>query len=277
MCLGLFAKESPAGEALPEDWIEVTERDEDTLLHECGRPVIPASAVDLSFVASLIARVALDVLEQREAKQNHWLWSREVATDVDYRFDKPLVTVCSSLPRHEDCPACQEPDVVGAVLSEAVRAEIVSQVELSVSVETGGILLGFVDDERKAVVLRATGPGPKAKKSAAQFERDVDFVQAELGRAAEEFGRRGLYIGEWHSHLEAEPEPSARDIMSMCGIAGASNYATRCPITLIVGVDTETAEVVTWRTWSFPVSGRVYPIEHEVVPNAELDARKPVK
>ncbi|NQU25652.1 MAG: ThiF family adenylyltransferase [Candidatus Nealsonbacteria bacterium] len=276
MCLGLFARESRDGVGLSEDWIEVTERDEDVLLHECGRPVIPASAVDLSFVASLIARVALDVLEQREPKQNHWLWSREVATDLDSRFDKPLVTVCNSLPRHNDCPVCQEPDIVGAVLSEAVRAEILSHVHLSVSVESGGILLGFVDDERKAVVVRATGPGPKAKKSAARFERDVDFVQAELEQAARDFGRRGLYIGEWHSHLNAEPEPSGRDIMSMCGIAEASNYATRCPIMLIAGIDIDTAEVVTLRTWSFPVSGRVYSIEHEVVPNAGLDARKPV-
>ncbi len=41
MCLGLHAKASRAGEPCPDGWLEVTERDEDVLLHECGRPVIP--------------------------------------------------------------------------------------------------------------------------------------------------------------------------------------------------------------------------------------------
>ncbi|MHC4401374.1 MAG: ThiF family adenylyltransferase [Planctomycetota bacterium] len=265
-CLGLYVRASRAGESFPDGWIEVTEREEDVLLHECGRPVIPASAVDLSFVASLTARVALDVLEERASETNHWLWSREVATDVDARFEKPLVTVCGSLPQHNDCPACQEPDVVGVVLSEAVREAIVAEVESSLLVETGGILLGFIDQDRKAVVVRATGPGPNAKKSATVLERDVEFVQAELERAAKEFGRRGLYIGEWHSHLESEPEPSGRDIMSLCGIAETPDYATRCPVMLIVGLNPKTGKVATLKSWSFPVSGRVYPVKLEVVP-----------
>jgi hypothetical protein len=63
------------GESATKDWIEVTESDDDAVIHECGRPVIPASAIDLSFIATLAARVALDVLEEVDGETNHWVWS----------------------------------------------------------------------------------------------------------------------------------------------------------------------------------------------------------
>ena len=261
MCLGLCARASGEAEPNHEDWIEVREREEDILLHECGRPVIPASAIDLSFVASLVARVALDVLEQQDSDENHWVWSREAAPDVDARLDKPFATVAGTHTQHADCSACQEPDVVKVLVPDDVRAKIVSEVESSVSVETGGILLGHINEDRIAVVVRATGPGPNAKKSAALFERDVEFVQSELEQTAKEYGKQGLYIGEWHSHLESDPEPSDRDIMSLCGIAEAPNYATRCPVMIIAGLDTETGKVTKFKGWSFPLSSRVCSVE----------------
>ena len=75
-CIGLHARDARDGLKTGSDWIEVTEREEDVLIHECGRPVIPASAIDLSFIASLTARVALDLLEGSQLVENHWVWSR---------------------------------------------------------------------------------------------------------------------------------------------------------------------------------------------------------
>ena len=99
------------------------------------------------------------------------------------------------------------------------------------------MLIGYVDEARRAVVLRATGPGPGVERSATLFSRDVPFIQAELERAVAELGERGLYLGEWHSHLEAEPSPSPTDIGSLFGIASAPNYLTRCPVMIVVGYD----------------------------------------
>lgn len=262
-CIGIHAEEARKGEEAPEGWIAVSEREQDILLHECGRPVIPASAVDLSFVASLIARMSLDVLEGKTSTDNHWVWSREAASDVDPRFDKPFTTVSGSLPRLENCPACQEPDVTSVSLPKEIRDFIYSEVESSVDAETGGVLIGYVQG-RKAFVTRATGPGPKAIKSATRFERDVEYVQNELERATSELGERGLYIGEWHSHLETAPKPSPTDITSLFGIAESTNYATRCPVMLIAGLNTITKQVERLKSWSFPISGRIYSIEYEV-------------
>jgi len=252
-CLGRYA-----GEAQNGKWVKVAERDDDILLHECGRPVIPASAIDLSFVASLIARKSLDVLEERAVDSNHWVWSRDIALDLGPQFVTPFFVDETKWAQRADCGACTEPDVTSIILSREIAETIRAEVEASVDAETGGILIGHVQG-RTAVVMRATGPGPNAKRTKAVFERDVEFVQSQLDQAAGEFGERGLYIGEWHSHLETDPEPSPRDIRSMCGIAEAPNYATRCPVMVIAGLDTVTGQLAKMKGWSFPIAGRVYP------------------
>lgn len=252
-CLGRYAQEAQRNK-----WVAISERDEDVLLHECGRPVIPASAIDLSFVASLIARKALDVLEGKAVAGNHWVWSRDVALDVGTQFDRPFVVDEWTWPQHGNCTACTEPEVTEVLLSGGVAEAIRAEVEASVDAETGGILIGHIRG-RLAVVIRATGPGPNAKRTKAVFERDVEFVQSQLEQSASEFGERGLYVGEWHSHLETEPEPSPRDIRSMCGIAEAPNYATRCPVMIIAGLDTAGGRLAALKAWSFPIAGRVYP------------------
>jgi len=262
-CLGCYAHASRAGVRAPDDWVEISEREEDILLHECGRPVISASATDLAFTAALISRIALDFLEERELTANHWLWSSEPATELDPRLDRPLSTLRLCLPRSERCLTCQEPEVRSVLLFEQAREAIAAEVRSSLSLETGGILLGYVNDERQAVILRATGPGPKATMSSTSFDRDVDFVQAELQKAAEELGPKGLYLGEWHSHLDPDPEPSPRDLTSMCGIAEAPNYATRCPVLLIAGLEIATGKIAMLKTWCFPLGGRMSSISHE--------------
>lgn len=268
-CLGYYASQARAGKAPPSGWVDVPESDDDILLHECGRPVIPASAIDLSFVAALTARVTLDILQGNPTEDNHWLWSSRPVTDAALSNLHPLGTVSARLDRFAGCPVCQEPDVVGVVLREDAREAIVAEVESTPSTETGGILLGFVDQDRHAVVIRATGPGPEATKSAGGFDRDIEFVQGELQKAASELGNRGLYVGEWHSHLDADPEPSGIDISSLCGIAKASNYATRCPVLLIAGLEVKTGRVAKLKTWSFPIGGPVYPVEHTVARSDE--------
>jgi integrative and conjugative element protein (TIGR02256 family) len=236
--------------------VDVPERTEDVLLHECGRPVIPASAIDLSLVSSFVARKALDVLQSKSDLKNHLLWSRDSATDIHPSFDKSFSTIEMSFEQRPDCPACQEPDVTTVVITPEIREIIRKEVEASTTAETGGILIGYIEN-RNAIVVRATGPGPNAKQTPYIFERDVNFVQQELDRAAKELGERGLYIGEWHSHLVASPEPSGQDVESLCGIAQAPNYATRCPAMIIAGLDKEKGKLADLKCWTFPTAGRV--------------------
>ena len=221
MCLASYAQTGRAGIETPAGWIDVPEGEDEALLHECGRPVIPASAADLAFTASLIARVALDILEGRQGPENHWLWHRFAETEIDSRLEREWSTFSARLPQAYNCHVCQEPDVVEVILPESVRAEIIALTEASPESETGGVLIGYVDKERRAVVVKATEPGPKSIQTRYRFERDVEYVQQALDQAGKELGNQGLYIGEWHSHLEVEPEPSPTDITSLCGISEA--------------------------------------------------------
>jgi integrative and conjugative element protein (TIGR02256 family) len=269
-CLSEYARATRRGEAKPSDWIDVPETEEDVLLHECGRPVIPASAIDLSFVAALIARVCLDVLEGKTADSNHWLWSQSPAPDVDPRLAQGLYTFIGRLERRFGCPACQEPGVVQLIITESAQADITSITESSPAAETGGVLIGFIDEQCRAVVVRVTGPGPRAERSRSRFSRDIEYVQAELVRAQQELGSRGMYIGEWHSHLEAKPQPSPTDIESLFGVAAAPHYLTRCPAMIIAGLDAGTGKVAALGSWAFPVEGRVHEIVHETLSSGSV-------
>lgn len=253
-CLAQFATEAHSNE-----WLDIVEREEDVLLHECGRPVISASAIDLSFVASLIARKALSFLEGDETHDNHWVWSRDPTTEVGAGFDRPFAVVSAEWKPLADCHTCRTNVLTDIRLSEGVSDFIRAEVESSSNAETGGILIGYIDGQ-SVVVVKATGPGPKAKRTATRLERDVEFVQKQLDDAEKALGIKGRYVGEWHSHLESDPKPSGRDLESMCGIADASNYQTECPAMIIAGTDTVTGRLSQLKSWMFPAGGSLYPI-----------------
>ncbi|MBI1349459.1 hypothetical protein GC163_24605 [bacterium] len=244
-CLSLVAQETHS------EWIAVTECPEDALLHECGRPVIAGSAVDLSYVAALIARLALNTLEDRTIVANHLVWSLEGAAELSPLLKHPYSVAQSVFVPKPNCPSCGPAKILTVELPQSVRETMVAEVVSSPATETGGILLGRLDGS-KAIIHRATGPGPNAVRTPTKFERDLEFSQQEL-EAEVSNGNGNIYLGEWHSHLVAVPEPSGRDVLSMTGIAEAANYATDCPVMLICGLDPQTQNVGDIKAWVFPV------------------------
>jgi integrative and conjugative element protein (TIGR02256 family) len=266
-CLVLCSEDSRKGDTPPQGWIDIPETDTGELLHECGRPVIAGSAIDLSFVAGLIARVALDYLEDRIADKNHWVWVGKPAPGIDSRLACGRSTIATHLAPRIACPACQEPDVRELIITQGVKDQVTSLVESSPDKEMCGILVGYVDDMKRAIAVRAIGPGPRATRSRTTCQRDVEYIQHELNQSTDKLGEKGVYIGEWHSHLEPKPEPSPTDIQSLFGISGAINYLTRCPVMLIAGLDASTGKVTTYRSWAFQASGRMFCIANKTLPN----------
>jgi integrative and conjugative element protein (TIGR02256 family) len=265
-CLGLYSRAGLNGGPVPSHWIRVDERPEDILLHECGRPVIPASAVDLAFIAALIARTALDFLEGKPVEKNHFLWTRIGSPDIDKRLADPMTTFEGFLGPSPACTVCREPEVNKIHISENAQATMIRLAEQDPTAETGGILIGWVDSNGTATVIKATEPGTNAKRSPRLFVRDTQFAQREIEEAARQFGPKGAYVGEWHSHLEADPSPSPLDLESMVGIARAQNYLTRCPIMVIAGVDPGSRKVTAVRSWSVPLGGSLYQVENRTIP-----------
>lgn len=102
--------------------------------------------------------------------------------------------------------------------------------------ETGGILVGhYTPDHRIAVVVRATGPSSDARAGATWFVRGVQGLQELLDKLWR--GGNGFYLGEWHSHPGASPDPSGRDLTQMRTIASSERYRCPEPIMVILGGD----------------------------------------
>lgn len=100
--------------------------------------------------------------------------------------------------------------------------------------ETGGILFGTTRAD--AVVVRHAGqPGPRAVRQPAFFLRDLEHAQ----RLADEAYKidRSVWVGEWHTHLDAPAIPSKRDLDTYAQLLADPDLAFGYFVALIV-VDT---------------------------------------
>lgn len=247
------------GGAPPLDWLDLPEVPGEIISRECGNPVLAGSAADLRFAANLTARAALDELGDG-VEWNNLLWSREPLPDVHADLARPYATLLRTISPHPRCSTCGRPRTVAITLSPEARESIVRLTQGKPDRETGGVLIGYVDDVGVAVVVEATDAGPNATETPTRYEHDVSYVNACLREAAERLGERGRYIGEWHSHLERDPRPSARDVESLSDIAAAPNYLTDEPVMVIAGLDPATGQVTTLHGSCFPVGLRMHEI-----------------
>lgn len=120
---------------------------------------------------------------------------------------------------------------------QTARELIIEESKRRTGLETGGILMGYIDQERWALIItHATLPGPKAVHKPAYFLRDTRYCQAELDRIHEQSEGKIHYIGEWHKHLELDPKPSPLDKQSLTEIAIQPNYETDQPVLVICGI-----------------------------------------
>ena len=80
-------------------------------------------------------------------------------------------------------------------------------------VETGGILVGWKVRSGTILVTRATGPGAMAVQEPGYFELHPAFREEVLRGIRSELDER--YVGDWHTHLVGNGEPSARDLRAV--------------------------------------------------------------
>ena len=153
------------------------------MLHECGRPVIAGSAVDLAFLSGLIARTAIDYLESGPLLRNHLVWTLRATDEFGELLCSPFIVAHSNFEPQPGCPSCGIAKIQSVLLPDTIRAFIFGEVASYPIVETGGIIIGRIDGS-VAIVTRATGPGPNAVRTATRFERDVDYANEKLDTEA---------------------------------------------------------------------------------------------
>ena len=114
-------------------------------------------------------------------------------------------------------------DALGEMFAEAERMH---------PLETGGMLLGWTNDEGdERVVVAVIGPGAAAVHGATSFVPDAVWQQHELEVTYNRSDRKVTYLGDWHVHPMGAFGMSRRDRRTMRTIA--SEKEARCPTPLM--------------------------------------------
>ncbi|MBL7706756.1 MAG: Mov34/MPN/PAD-1 family protein [Taibaiella sp.] len=99
--------------------------------------------------------------------------------------------------------------------------------------ETGGIMFGqYLDNHSIASILVISGPPKDSKRTQFSFVRGKAGVQKLVD---DNWAEGGYYLGEWHYHPNASPEPSSQDIKQLHKIARDRRFNCPEPIMLIIG------------------------------------------
>jgi integrative and conjugative element protein (TIGR02256 family) len=245
-CISRYQLDSSSDEG---KWLDVPD-DEDTLLSfECGNPVLAASGVDLTIISALCTKIVLEDIESSFGQNNHWLWASEALEN------HPALVQAHALSSRQftplpNCPFCSKPPVKSLVIPPDVKTKIEELVIDAGVNETGGILIGYFDEEKNAVVTNASDPGPNAVCTPVKFLKDIPYTQKWLEDQIRSSLDQVEYIGEWHSHPNSDTTPSITDIGSLNGIADSPDYLCRTPVMLIAGSNGN-GEIVEISTYSF--------------------------
>jgi integrative and conjugative element protein (TIGR02256 family) len=148
----------------------------------------------------------------------------------------------------------------GLLIPEDVLAELFERCAEAGCHETGSILVGHYRRRNALAVVTSIPETPgDSFHGRAYFERGTRGLRALLNRLW--IRKKHYYLGEWHYHPNARPDPSGRDHDQMRQIASCPRYACPEPILVIVG---GTAD-------AWLVSARVYPGGSEVVLEATIN------
>lgn len=144
----------------------------------------------------------------------------------------------------------------GLLISQELVTEILTICARKCPDETGGILLGKYSTQLDcAVVTIATKAPPDSRSGRTWFKRGVQGLQSLLEKLW--IKNRQYYLGEWHFHPYAAPDPSGTDKMQVQEIAESQQYSCPEPILLIVGGDPRGK----WEARAFVFRKQQIPIE----------------
>jgi integrative and conjugative element protein (TIGR02256 family) len=102
--------------------------------------------------------------------------------------------------------------------------------------ETGGILAGKYDHSHKRADISIVVDAPEdSRRGRFTFVRGVRGLQGWLNLLWSK--KQRYYLGEWHFHPFAAPEPSSTDLKQMRYVAEDAGHHCPEPIMLILGGD----------------------------------------
>lgn len=90
------------------------------------------------------------------------------------------------------------------VLSKRAYTVMCVELEVFPQTETGGVFLGYYEDEMWYIV-EAIFSGPLAVHKSAEYAYDFEYVNYQVNCLSKLYGREMFVIGLWHSHITSAP------------------------------------------------------------------------
>jgi integrative and conjugative element protein (TIGR02256 family) len=113
------------------------------------------------------------------------------------------------------------------------------------AIETGGMLLGEIDDACRCIWIdMATGPPPDSKLSAWHFDHGTDGVQELVDHYQARSRQITLFVGMWHTHPCHAAQPSPTDRAGMQQILAPAGLTPPRMLMIILG-----GGAAAWSTW----------------------------
>jgi integrative and conjugative element protein (TIGR02256 family) len=119
--------------------------------------------------------------------------------------------------------------------------------DLNLPNETGGVLLGYVDQKLKSIFIVDILAAPKDSiADENKFIRGIQGLEEQIQIAQNRTANIVSYIGEWHSHpQDVSTNPSGHDIKLLIYLADNLKNAGSPAVMLIVGEENETWSIAT--------------------------------
>ena len=122
----------------------------------------------------------------------------------------------------------------GLVIREDLAEKMRKECRNTRGLETGGVILGYYTPSHDcAIVTDVTLAPADSKRTRTAFNRGVQGLQRLLARLWRD--KRHYYLGEWHYHPGAEPNPSGVDDRQMVSISDDTWAHCPEPILVILG------------------------------------------
>jgi len=119
------------------------------------------------------------------------------------------------------------------ILKSIVKT-IVRETSAHYPLETGGMLLGYIK-EKNYYVLDLVEAGPNAVRKVNYFLPDGKYQQPILERKFNKSNGLITFLGDWHSHPNADSYLSKLDMETLKNISEDDGAQITCPIFIIIG------------------------------------------
>ncbi len=202
----------------------------------CSEPTFVGSAADVAFFASSFFNLAAEALVNVPDDTAQAFY---VSSPGGFKSRKSMTSRIVDLGKVE--PQIEVIHNYHVLLSPGAKRTIRSEIALnartgSADDETGGLLLGEIDDALATICLdAATGAPPDSMKSPERFVCGVEGTERRSKYQARQSGGSTKFVGVWHTHPVSMPEPSDVDLGAMAEILHIQERTPRHVVMLIVG------------------------------------------